>query len=93
MSPLNIVIKKNMKRNRLREAGASPARSRHCKGDCPCTMPLSSAYAQIGWEGAGQDEPKPGDLPVTRKSHCSTQDREVVFCLNQFCSDRFPGPR
>jgi|LFRM01.2.fsa_nt_gb hypothetical protein len=47
MSPLNIVIKKNMKRNRLREAGASPARSRHCKGDCPC----SNATVQSSWMG------------------------------------------
>ena len=79
----------NMKRNRLREAGASPARSRHCKGDCPCTN--ATVQNKLDGKAQGQEEPKPGDLPVIRQSHCSTRDREVVFCLGEL-RRRYPSP-
>lgn len=59
------------------------------RGIVPVAMPLSRV---AGWEGAGIDEPKPGDLPVIRQSHCSTRDREVVFCLHEFRAKDTPVP-
>lgn len=44
-----------------REAGANPARSRHCKEDGPQTMSL--AVMLLGRPEA-PDEPESGDLPV-----------------------------
>lgn len=48
-----------------REAGANPARSRHCKGNGSQTMSLALTPGRL--ESA--DEPKSGDLPVLIAEH------------------------
>jgi hypothetical protein len=44
-----------------REAGANPARSRHCKGDAPRNMTLA---ARLLGRLEDADDPESGDLPV-----------------------------
>ena len=44
-----------------REAGANPARSRHCKGNASQNMPLA---ARLLGRLEDADEPESGDLPV-----------------------------
>lgn len=55
-----------------REVGETPTRSRHCKMGVNCI-----ATVQFVWEGAGNNDHKPGDLPSFSRTKTAYEDRGV----------------